>query len=103
MSELSEDQALQIGHDCAMAAVASQKDELAVLSPGDRLQWWIGFLSAGMGAAQASVGERAFRALRRSLADDLETEMEHAMLAVVRRLQGGTDTTSSFEFPQKKT
>lgn len=110
MSKLSEDQALQIGHECAMAALATQKDRLAALSPGDRLQWWIGFLGAAMGAAEVSVGDRAFRALRRSLADELDTEMEDAMLAVVRRLQAGalqllktgTYTTSRFEFPLKK-
>ena len=112
MSKLSEDQALQIGHDCAMAALSTQKHRLAALSPGDRLQWWIGFLSAGMGAAQVSVGEQAFRALRRSLADELDTEMEQAMLAVVRRLQAsagphlvktGTSAIGSFELLRKKT
>ncbi|HEX4050225.1 MAG TPA: hypothetical protein VHY19_05040 [Steroidobacteraceae bacterium] len=112
MSKQSEDQALQTGHDCAMAALSAQKSKVAALSQGDRLQWWIGFLTAGMGAAQVSVGEVAFRALRRSLADELDGEIEGSALAELRRLQAGealevlktgTYTTSSFEFPRKKT
>jgi hypothetical protein len=111
MSKQSEDQALQSGHDCAMAVLSAQKMELAALSQGDRLQWWIGYLTAGMGAAQVSVGEVAFRALRRSLADELDREMEDSALALLRRLQSGgglellktgTYTSSSFEFPRKK-
>lgn len=111
MSRQSEDQALRIGHDCAMAVLSAQKTQLAALSPGDRLQWWIGFLTAGMGAAQVSVGELAFRALRRSLADELDREMDDSALAVLRRLQAGAGsqllqtggyTSSSSEFSGKK-
>jgi hypothetical protein len=110
MSRNSEDQALQAGHDCAMAPLSAQKNELAALSQGDRLQWWIGFLTAGMGAAQVSVGEVAFRALRRSLADELDREIDDIALALLRRLQagGGLDLlktgtyTSGFEFPRRK-
>lgn len=89
MSRQSEDEALQIGHDCAMSTLEAHKDTLAALSQGDRLQWWIGFLAAGMGAAQVGIGEVAFRALRRSLADELDGEIEDATLAVLSRLQAG--------------
>lgn len=111
MSRNSEDQALQIGHDCAMASLSAHKHELAGLSQGDRLQWWIGFLTAGMGAAQVSVGEVAFRALRRSLADELDREIDDIALTLLRRFQAvgslellkaGGYTTSGFEFPRKK-
>jgi hypothetical protein len=69
MSEQSEEQALQQGHECAMSALASQTGKIASLGPGDRLYWWLGFLTAAMGAALASVGESAVRALRAALAE----------------------------------
>jgi hypothetical protein len=69
MSEQSEEQALQRGHECAMSALGTQRDKIASLAPGDRLYWWLGFLTAAMGAALASVGEPAVRALRGALAE----------------------------------
>jgi hypothetical protein len=69
MSEQSEEQALQQGHECAMSALATQRDKIASLGPADRLYWWLGFLTAAMGAALANVGEPAVRALRAALAE----------------------------------
>ena len=34
MSQETEEQALDHGHDCAMSAIAAQRDELATLPPG---------------------------------------------------------------------
>jgi len=70
MSEQSEEQALEQGHECAMAALAAQRKKIAALGPGDRLHWWLGFLAAAMGAALASVGEPALRVLHSALADE---------------------------------
>ena len=69
MSHETEEQALNHGHDCAMSAVATQRDVLANLPPAERLSWWIGFISAAMGAALASVGEAAMRVLKDALAE----------------------------------
>ena len=67
MSEQSEEKALQQGHECAKSALAAQRDKIASLDPGDRLHWWLGFLTTSMGASLASVGEPAMRALRSAL------------------------------------
>jgi len=69
MSHKTEEQALDHGHDCAMSAVAAQRDVLANLPPAERLSWWIGFISAAMGAALASVGEVAMRVLKDALVE----------------------------------
>jgi len=73
MSEQSEEQALERGHECAMAALATQRGKIAALSPADRLYWWLGFLTAALGAAFASIGEPAARALRAALAENRES------------------------------
>lgn len=70
MSEQSEEQALQEGHECAMSTLAAQRKKVASLGPGDRLHWWLGFLAAAMGAALASVGEPALRVLHSALGGD---------------------------------
>lgn len=70
MSEQSEEQALDEGHECAMSALTAQRKKIASLGPGDRLHWWLGFLAAAMGAALASVGEPALRVLHSALGDD---------------------------------
>ena len=69
MSGMSEDQALELGHECAMTALKAERENVAVLPPSERLYWWFGFLTAALGAASASVGEPATRALRASLAE----------------------------------
>jgi hypothetical protein len=69
MSRETEDQALDRGHDCAMSAVGAQRDVLANLPPAERLSWWVGFISAAMGAALASVGDAAMRVLKGALAE----------------------------------
>ena len=74
MSQETEEQALDHGHDCAMSAIAAQRDELATLPPAERLSWWVGFISAGMGAALASVGEAAMRVLKDALAERRDTQ-----------------------------
>jgi hypothetical protein len=71
MSERSEEQSIQRGHECAMSALSIQMDRVASLPPGDRLHWWLGFLAAALGAALASIGEPAFRTLRAALAEGL--------------------------------
>jgi hypothetical protein len=73
MTQESEEQAIEQGHACAMAALTAQKDDIAALPPGERLYWWVGFVTAAMGAALASIGEPAVRALRASLADSRDT------------------------------
>ena len=73
MTQESEEQAIEQGHACAMAALSAQKDNIASLPPGERLYWWVGFVTAAMGAALASIGEPAFRALRASLSDSRDT------------------------------
>jgi hypothetical protein len=73
MTEQNEDQAIEQGHTCAMAALTAQKDNIASLPPSERLYWWFGFITAAMGAAIASIGEPAVRALRASLEDDHDT------------------------------
>ena len=73
MSQESEEQAIDQGHACAMAALTAQKSSIAALPPGDRLYWWFGFLTAAMGAAVASIGESAVRALRSVLTEGWET------------------------------
>lgn len=70
MSEQSEEQALEEGHECAMSALTAQRKKIASLGHGDRLHWWLGFLAAAMGAALASVGEPALRVLHSALGDD---------------------------------
>ena len=70
MSEQSEEQALEEGHECAMSALTAQRKKIASLGAGDRLHWWLGFLAAAMGAALASVGEPALRVLHSALGDD---------------------------------
>jgi hypothetical protein len=69
MTHDAEEKALNHGHQCAMSAIAEQKSVLANLSPGERLSWWIGFISAGMGASIASVGEPAMQVLKDALAE----------------------------------
>ena len=69
MSHESEEQALNDGHECAMSAVAGHRDAIGKLAPTERLSWWIGFISAAMGAALASVGDAAMRILRDALAE----------------------------------
>jgi hypothetical protein len=73
MTEQDEDQAIEQGHVCAMAALTAQKEHLASLRPDERLYWWFGFITAAMGAALASIGEPAVRALRAALDDDNDT------------------------------
>jgi hypothetical protein len=91
MSKKSEELALQLGHETAMTTLTAQKDKIAALSAEDRLHWWIGFVTAAMGAARASVGEPAFRALRRSLTD--EVELQEAVIDSLRKAYatGGLD------------
>jgi hypothetical protein len=74
MSEESENKALHLGHQAAMTALKAQKSELAALPSAERLYYWFGFVTAGMGAALASLGEPAFRTLRRSLADNRDID-----------------------------
>jgi len=69
MSHETEERALDQGHDCAMSAVSAQRAVLADLPPTERLNWWIGFISAAMGAALASVGEATMRILEDALAE----------------------------------
>jgi len=69
MDQDAEDQALNDGHDCAMSAVAAHREIVASLPPPERLSWWVGFISAAMGAALASVGEAPVRVLRSALAE----------------------------------
>lgn len=72
MSEQSEDKALRQGSECAMSALTAERERIAALNPADRLHWWLGFVAAAMGAALASVGEPAFRALRSALGEEPE-------------------------------
>lgn len=72
MSDESEEQALQQGHECAMSALAAERERIASLNPADRLHWWLGFVAAAMGAALSSVEEPAFRALRSALGEEEE-------------------------------
>lgn len=72
MSEQSEEKALRQGHECAMSALAAERERIASLNPADRLHWWLGFVAAAMGAALASVGEPAFRVLRSALGEEQE-------------------------------
>jgi len=74
MSHETEEQALNRGHDCAMSAIAAQRGVLTTLPPAERLSWWVGFISAGMGAALASVGEAAMRVLKDALAERRDTQ-----------------------------
>ena len=74
MSEQSEEKALRHGHECAMTALAAERERVATLSPADRLHWWLGFVAAAMGAALASVGEPAFRVLRSALGEEPEQQ-----------------------------
>ena len=69
MSGMSEDQALELGHECAMTALKAERENVAQLPPPERLYWWFGFLTAALGAASASLGEPAARALSASLAE----------------------------------
>jgi hypothetical protein len=71
MSEQSDERVIQQAHECAMSALSAQRDGVASLSPGDRLQWWFGFLTAALGAARASLGMPGFRSLRAALAEGL--------------------------------
>jgi hypothetical protein len=73
MSHDSEERALDHGHDCAMSAVTAHRDALAKLPPPERLAWWVGFISAAMGAALASVGEAATRVLKDALTERGDT------------------------------
>ena len=88
MSEQSEEQALDEGHECAMSALTAQRKQIASLGAGDRLHWWLGFLAAAMGAALASVGEPALRVLHSALGDD-----EDSATAAVRRREGSSAQT----------
>jgi hypothetical protein len=72
MSEHSEERVTQQGHECAMAAMSAHRDRVASLSPGDRLHWWFGFLTAALGAARASLSEAGFGSLRATLAEELD-------------------------------
>lgn len=69
MSEQSEERAIDEGHECAMSALTAQRNTIDSLPPADRLYWWFGFLTAAMGAALASIGEPAVRALRAALGE----------------------------------
>ena len=95
MSTHSEDEALELGSESALAALAVLSRKTEALTPGDHLQWWIGFVTATLRAAESSVGEAAFRALRRSLIDEEDTA--EAVLAVARRLHaaGAWDLTAA--------
>ena len=73
MTQLTEEQAIEQGHECAMAALTAQKDNIASLSRDERLYWWFGFITAAMGAAMASIGESAVRALRAAFDDGHDT------------------------------
>ena len=72
MSGMSEDQALEFGHECAMTALKAERENVARLPPSERLYWWFGFLTAALGAASASLGDPATRAPRASLAEHQE-------------------------------
>jgi hypothetical protein len=89
MSGSSEDQALEQGHECAMAALKTDRERVAALPSPVRLYWWFGFLTAALGAALASLGEPATRALRASLADNPEAPARRLRadpeLSLVRR------------------
>ena len=74
MSEQSEEKALRRGHECAMTALAAERERIASLNPADRLHWWLGFVAAAMGAALSSVGESAFRVLRSALGEEPEQQ-----------------------------
>jgi hypothetical protein len=76
MTERSDDRAVELGREFAMAAMSAHRDRIASLSPSDRLQWWFGFLTAGLGAARASLGEATFRSLRSVLAGGLDPSAE---------------------------
>jgi hypothetical protein len=56
-----------------MSAIAAHRDVPAKLPPAERLSWWVGFISAGMGAALASVGEAAMRVLKGALVERGDT------------------------------
>lgn len=71
MSEENDERVIQQGHECAMSALSAQTDGVTSLSPGDRLHWWFGFLTAALGAARASLGMPGFRSLRAALAEGL--------------------------------
>jgi hypothetical protein len=71
MSEQSEERAIEQGHECAMSVMSAHRDRVASLSPGDRLHWWFGFLTAALGAARASLSEAGFGSLRAALAEEL--------------------------------
>jgi hypothetical protein len=90
MSQQSEEQAIDQGHECAMSALSSQKDNIDSLPPADRLYWWFGFLTAAMGAALASIGEPAVRALRSALG-----EVREPQRAAPRRSYLGSGVTLS--------
>lgn len=98
MSEQSEEQAIQWGHECAMSAVSTQRDKIALLSPGDRLHWWLGFLTAALGSALASIGEPAFRTLRAALAEGLYAPADAAR----RGFRSGTYIKGEAPRPKKK-
>ena len=74
MSEQTEERVTQQGHECAMAAMSAHRDRVASLSPGDRLHWWFGFLTAALGAARASLSEAGFASLRGTLGEGLDPE-----------------------------
>jgi len=96
MSHETEEQALDHGHDCAMSAIAAHRDVLAGLPPAERLSWWVGFISAAMGAALASVGESAMRILKDALEDALAERRDIPSAAVRgRRTHLGQDRTPS--------
>ncbi|HTT03273.1 MAG TPA: hypothetical protein VMG11_14395 [Steroidobacteraceae bacterium] len=89
MSEQNdEDRALDQGRACAMTALLVQRDFVASLAPQERLFWWLGFLTAAMGAAVASLGERTARALRGALSETREPwlrPMTHVRRTYIRR------------------
>ena len=84
MSEQGEERVIQQGHECAMSAMSAHRDRVASLSPGDRLHWWFGFLTAALGAARASLSEPAFRSLRAALAEGLDPNADAVQKQLIR-------------------
>jgi hypothetical protein len=88
-----------------MAALMAAKASVATLADRERLFWWRGFLTAGMGAAVASLGEPAGRALpggepREAIVsvvvDDLTPKELRLICAAQERLRGVLPTYGFF-------
>jgi hypothetical protein len=107
MSEQSEERALEQGHECAMSVLSAHRDRVASLSPGDRLHWWFGFLTAALGAARASLSGAGFGSLRATLAEELDPEAalirkQLAQLVRVAPQLRGRSTYIKDKVPTKK-